>query len=101
MAFSIGGKRMDSKTVSILLYLFMNIVGLVIMKVDKSRAKNRQYRISERTLWLVALFGGAVGTTAGMRIYRHKTKHILFKVGFPILAVAEVVLFIYFLIQLA
>ena len=92
---------MDSKTISILLYVFMNIVGIVIMKADKSRAIKRQYRISEKTLWLVALFGGAVGTTAGMKIYRHKTKHISFKVGFPFLAIVEIVLFSYFLIELA
>ncbi|MDF2857311.1 MAG: hypothetical protein K0Q87_3162 [Neobacillus sp.] len=92
---------MDEKISPIILFIIMNIVGLVIMKVDKDRAKKRQYRISEKTLWLVALFGGAVGATAGMRLYRHKTKHLLFKVGFPFLAVAEVVLFIYFLTELA
>jgi uncharacterized membrane protein YsdA (DUF1294 family) len=47
-------------------------------------------------LWLVAIFGGAVGTTAGMQMFRHKTKHMSFKVGFPLLAVAEVILLGYF-----
>jgi uncharacterized membrane protein YsdA (DUF1294 family) len=47
-------------------------------------------------LWLIALFGGAVGTTAGMQLYRHKTKHANFKIGFPLLAVAEVILLGYF-----
>ncbi len=91
---------MDYQTL-VVFYLLMNIIGLLIMKADKSRAIKRQYRISEKTLWLIALVGGAVGATAGMRIYRHKTKHFLFKVGFPILAIAEIVLFCYFLIELA
>ncbi|WP_342432536.1 DUF1294 domain-containing protein [Neobacillus sp. FSL H8-0543] len=91
---------MDIQTLAVF-YLIMNIIGLLVMKVDKSRAIKRQYRISERTLWLVALFGGAVGTTAGMRLYRHKTKHFSFKVGFPLLAIAEIVLFSYFLVELA
>jgi len=91
---------MDNQTLAVF-YLLMNIIGLLVMKADKSRAIKRQYRISERTLWLVALFGGAVGTTAGMKIYRHKTKHFSFKVGFPLLAIAEIVLFSYFLIELA
>lgn len=78
-------------------FILMNLVGLIIMKVDKDRAKKHQYRISENTLWLVAIFGGAVGTTAGMQIYRHKTKHLSFKVGFPILAAAEIILLGYFL----
>jgi uncharacterized membrane protein YsdA (DUF1294 family) len=91
---------MENQTL-IAFYLLMNVIGLLIMKVDKSRAKKRQYRISEKTLWLVAIFGGAVGATAGMKLYRHKTKHITFKVGFPLLAIAEIVLFSYFLIELA
>jgi uncharacterized membrane protein YsdA (DUF1294 family) len=74
----------------------MNLIGLFVMKIDKDRAKNHQYRISEKTLWLVALFGGAVGTTAGMQLFRHKTKHVNFKIGFPILAAAEVILLSYF-----
>jgi uncharacterized membrane protein YsdA (DUF1294 family) len=77
-------------------YIIMNLIGLFVMKIDKDRAKNHQYRISEKTLWLVALFGGAVGTTAGMQLFRHKTKHVNFKIGFPILAVAEVILLSYF-----
>ncbi|MBV7506057.1 DUF1294 domain-containing protein [Bacillus sp. sid0103] len=73
----------------LVVYVIMNIAGLVIMWEDKKRARKHEYRISERTLWLVALFGGAVGTTAGMQLYRHKTKHLSFKIGFPILAVFE------------
>ena len=78
-------------------YLFMNILGLVIMGIDKKRAIHHQYRISERTLWLVALCGGAVGTTIGMQVYRHKTKHLTFKIGFPILAIVDIILFLYYL----
>ena len=74
----------------------MNIAGLVIMKVDKKRAVKHQYRISERTLWLFAIFGGAIGCTLGMNTYRHKTKHLAFKIGFPFLAIVEAVLFILF-----
>ncbi|MFJ5717271.1 DUF1294 domain-containing protein [Neobacillus sp. NPDC093127] len=74
-------------------FLVMNIVGLFIMGEDKKRAKKHEYRISEQTLWLVALFGGAVGATAGMQLYRHKTKHLSFKIGFPFLAGIELVLF--------
>jgi uncharacterized membrane protein YsdA (DUF1294 family) len=77
-------------------YIVMNIIGLIVMKVDKSRAIKHQYRISENTLWLVAVFGGAVGTTAGMQMFRHKTKHTSFKIGFPLLAAVEVILLGYF-----
>lgn len=74
-------------------YFIMNLVGLIIMKVDKTRAKKHQYRISENNLWLVAIFGGAIGTTLGMQMFRHKTKHLSFKFGFPLLAALQLVLF--------
>jgi uncharacterized membrane protein YsdA (DUF1294 family) len=77
-----------------MVYVIMSLIGLFIMGEDKKRAKKHQYRISERTLWLVALFGGAIGTTAGMQIYRHKTKHLAFQIGFPFLAGVELILLI-------
>ncbi len=79
-------------------FIVMNVVGLFIMGEDKKRAKRHQYRISERTLWLVALFGGAIGATAGMQVYRHKTKHTQFKIGFPVLALLELIFFIKFFV---
>ncbi|MDR7237475.1 DUF1294 domain-containing protein [Neobacillus drentensis] len=82
----------------LVVYLIMNIAGLLIMGEDKKRAKKHQYRISERTLWMVAILGGAVGTTTGMQLYRHKTKHTAFKIGFPFLAGIELVLLIKFLL---
>jgi uncharacterized membrane protein YsdA (DUF1294 family) len=72
--------------------IIINLVGLIIMKVDKQKAIKQQYRISERTLWIVAIIGGAVGTTFGMNLFRHKTKHLSFKIGFPILAASELLL---------
>jgi uncharacterized membrane protein YsdA (DUF1294 family) len=85
---------LDSKLLLLMVYVIMSLIGLFIMGEDKKRAKKHQYRISERTLWLVALFGGAIGTTAGMQIYRHKTKHLAFQIGFPFLAGVELILLI-------
>ncbi|WP_053364299.1 DUF1294 domain-containing protein [Bacillus sp. FJAT-27251] len=74
----------------ILLYLGMNLAGLLMMASDKQRARKGKYRISERQLWTVALLGGAAGMTAGMQMFRHKTKHAQFKWGLPALAVIHV-----------
>jgi uncharacterized membrane protein YsdA (DUF1294 family) len=78
-------------------FFIMNVAGLMIMGIDKRRAIKHEYRISEKTLWLVALFGGAIGAVIGMQVYRHKTKHLSFKMGFPALAILEFILFLYFL----
>ncbi|WP_042459575.1 DUF1294 domain-containing protein [Neobacillus dielmonensis] len=85
---------MDGRTYLVLFFAVMNLIGIIIMGVDKQRAKRHQFRISERTLWLVAIFGGAIGSTAGMRYFHHKTKHVQFKWGFPILALVELVIYL-------
>ncbi|MED3562592.1 MULTISPECIES: DUF1294 domain-containing protein [Bacillus] len=90
---------MEGRTLLLVVYLILNIAGLIIMWEDKQRAIHHKYRIKEKTLWLVALFGGAVGATMGMQLYRHKTKHLQFKIGFPLLAIVEVILIFYFLIK--
>lgn len=77
--------------------LIINAVGFYIMGEDKRRAKKHEYRISERTLWLTAAFGGAIAMTIAMYVFHHKTKHTSFKLGFPTLAIVHAALIIYLL----
>ena len=72
--------------------LLINLVALVVYGVDKHRAKKGKWRISEKTLFLVALIGGSVGAIAGMYLFRHKTKHWYFRIGLPVILVAQLVL---------
>lgn len=67
--------------------LLMNIVGLYVMYSDKRRAIKHRFRIPERTLFIVSLFGGSIGTWAGMYLFRHKTKHWYFVVGMPLIMI--------------
>ena len=81
----------------VVLYLIMiNLYGVYVMWEDKRRAKKKVWRISEKTLFLVALFGGAFGTTYGMYQFRHKTKHWYFKYGMPLLMLIECAVLFYF-----
>ncbi len=75
--------------------LFINIIGLYIMKTDKQRARKQKYRIKENTIWKISFLGGAIGTFLGMRMFRHKTKHKSFAWGLPLLAIAESLLFLW------
>ncbi len=69
----------------ILLYiLIMNLVGIVMMKLDKSKAEKKAWRIPEKTLLGIAAIGGAVGIWTGMYVFRHKTKTWYFVMGVPI-----------------
>lgn len=75
--------------------LIINLIGLWIMYVDKQRARKRAYRIPELRLWTIAVFGGALGTTIGMYMFRHKTKHMVFRIGFPFLVILQIILVYY------
>lgn len=54
------------------------------MKIDKSKAKNGKYRISEKAIFIIALLLGGIGIYIGMYKFRHKTKHLSFTVGIPV-----------------
>lgn len=71
---------------------FMNLLGIIVMGVDKSKAKKHKYRIPEKALFTVSLLGGSLGTWAGMYIFRHKTKHWYFVVGMPAIFIFHLIL---------
>lgn len=76
---------------NIMIYLLViNLIGFVAMGIDKYKAKKMQWRIPEKTLFLITLFGGGIGTIAGMYIFRHKTKKKYFTIGFPTIVVLEI-----------
>ena len=70
----------------------MSAFLFVMMAADKHRARRGAWRIPERTLFVFALLGGAAGGMAGMFLFHHKTRHWTFRLGFPILAVLQVLL---------
>lgn len=69
------------------------------MLIDKQKAKRGAWRIPEKTLFMITLLGGGVGTIAGMYTFRHKTKKMYFTVGFPVILISEVALIIYWIIK--
>ena len=75
----------------ILIYLLtVNALGFLLMTVDKYKAKKNLWRIPESTLMTVALIGGSIGSLAGMYTVRHKTKHMKFTVGIPVILVLQI-----------
>ena len=66
-----------------------NLAALLLMGLDKRRARRGEWRISEKTLFLPVLLGGALGGLLGMRLFRHKTRHWYFRFGFPLLLLAQ------------
>lgn len=81
-----------------LIYLAaINIIGFVMMYIDKRKAMKHRWRISERALFITALIGGALGVYAGMKKFRHKTHHKQFVFGIPAVIVLHLAAAVYFL----
>lgn len=75
--------------------IFMNLLGFLLMYIDKERAIKHKWRISENTLLLVGLLFGSFGTFLGMQLFRHKTKHLKFRVLVPLFAVLQILIINY------
>ena len=75
----------------ILYLLIINAAAILLMLVDKIKAKKNLWRIPEATLFLVAAIGGSIGSLIGMYTFRHKTKHIKFIVGMPLILAAQII----------
>ena len=69
--------------------LLINAAGLALMLVDKWKAKKNRWRVRESTLLLVAALGGSIGSLAGMYLFRHKTQHLKFTLGIPLILAAQ------------
>ena len=81
----------------IVIYLIsINIIGFLVMGIDKYKAKKGAWRIPENTLFLFTFLGGGIGTIAGMYFFRHKTKKLKFTIGMPAILILEVLIYIYF-----
>ena len=70
----------------------INFIAWVVYGLDKGRAKSGKWRISERTLLLLALIGGSLGAIAGMIMFRHKTRKPKFFVSVPVMFVVHCVI---------
>lgn len=67
----------------------INLLSFYLMAYDKSQARKGGRRVPERNLFIAAAVGGALGSLLGMRLWRHKTKHLSFTIGIPLILVIQ------------
>ena len=61
---------------ALLYYLIViNVVTFLVYGIDKWKAKQGSWRISEATLLILAVIGGSIGALLGMKVWHHKTMH--------------------------
>ncbi|MFC0469501.1 DUF1294 domain-containing protein [Halalkalibacter kiskunsagensis] len=83
----------------IICIIIINILAFIVMGVDKDRAKRRERRVPERSLFMFAVIGGSLGIYAGMKTFRHKTKHKSFTIGIPLIFIAQLTVVVFILLS--
>lgn len=78
--------------------VIINVVTFMAYAMDKRKARKRKWRIPEKTLLFLAVIGGSVGALLGIHILHHKTKHLKFTVGVPVVLMIQIgaILYLYF-----
>ena len=72
----------------------ISIISVVVCIYDKKISKkNRvELRPPEKTLMLLSALGGSVAMFITMQIIRHKTKHVKFMLGIPLIIIVQAVI---------
>jgi uncharacterized membrane protein YsdA (DUF1294 family) len=97
--YLLGGNYMDRYTSFLTLILVLNLISFSITGIDKYKSKHNRWRVSERTFFIIAAIGGSIGVLAGMYVFRHKTKHLSFKIGIPLILILQIVLICYWMVS--
>jgi len=77
----------------ILIYLAgISVAAIITTIYDKAAAKLDMYRIPESMLLAFSALGGSVAMLFTMLIIRHKTKHLKFMIGIPVIIIIQAVI---------
>ena len=72
--------------------IVINVLTFLVYGIDKWKAKQGRWRISEATLLMLAVIGGSIGALLGMHVWHHKSMHKKFKYGLPLILLAQIAL---------
>ena len=75
--------------------ILMNVYSFLLMAKDKRAAKQGEWRVPEKKLFIAAACFGALGGVLGMNLLRHKTKHWYFKLFFPLMLAAQAAVLVF------
>ena len=76
--------------------LIINILGFILMYLDKKYAMRGKKRIPEGMLLFFAAIGGSLGALAAMLVCHHKTRKPKFYIGVPVIIALQILLLILF-----
>lgn len=79
----------------LIFYIIINVITFIAFVVDKWKAKANAWRIPEAQLLGLCFVGGALGGFAAMQLVRHKTRHVKFMIGVPVMLILQLILIYY------
>ena len=74
----------------------ISLISIIVCIYDKKISKRNdvRLRIPEKSLFLWSAAGGSLAMYITMRLIRHKTKHVSFMVGIPVIFILQVALIV-------
>lgn len=85
------------KQVTLCYLLSVNLLAFAVSGLDKRAAVKGRRRIPEACLLFLATAGGGIGLFLSMEFFRHKTQKPAFRIGVPLIILAQLLLFAAFL----
>ena len=69
----------------------ISLISVIVCIYDKFASKHAtKHRTREATLLLLSALGGSVAMFVTMLLIRHKTKHVKFMLGIPLIIILQV-----------
>lgn len=74
----------------------VSLISIIVCVYDKkiSKKNNVKLRIPEKSLFIWSAVGGSLAMYVTMQLIRHKTKHVSFMVGIPVIFILQVALIV-------
>ena len=73
-----------------LYFVAISVISAVVTVADKTSAIHGKRRISEKTLFFLALIGGGFSMYITMKVIRHKTMKKRFMIGLPLIFMLQI-----------
>ena len=72
--------------------ILINLITVIVTIYDKLCAVKRRWRVKESTLLLLSALGGSISMYITMLLIRHKTRHIKFMLGIPLILIFQLLI---------
>ena len=86
------GSNFELPLIPTIYLLIISIVAIIVCIYDKKVSKKNkvELRVPEKTLLIISALGGSLAMFVTMLLIRHKTKHVKFMLGIPVIMVLQV-----------